>query len=197
MRVFIQTHSGAAIGQQPTDQFAVATRTKEVSFASIAADSANMKITDFPSSRTVVPTSEDLELARQSSRQFGTLVGAGSQIELRVQSRGVKHPEVAPIPMAAFKLLVQILSEMADGNAVTVIPMHREMTSQEAADFLEMSRPSLLKLLDQKEIRFRKVGKHRRVLFQDVIEYKKREMADRHVALDELAQQAQELGLGY
>lgn len=99
--------------------------------------------------------------------------------------------------MAAFRLLVQILSEMADGNAVTVIPMHREMTSQEAADFLEMSRPSLLKLLDQKEIRFRKVGKHRRILFQDVVEYRKRTMTDRHAALDELAQQAQELGMGY
>lgn len=156
-----------------------------------------MKTTDLPASRTVVPTSEDLELARHSSRRFGSLVGAGSQVELHVQSRGAKHPEAAPIPMAAFRLLVQILSEMADGNAVTVIPMHREMTSQEAADFLEMSRPSLLKLLDQNEIRFRKVGKHRRVLFQDVIEYKKRTMADRHAALDELTQQAQELGMGY
>jgi excisionase family DNA binding protein len=71
------------------------------------------------------------------------------------------------------------------------------MTTQEAADFLEMSRPSLLKLLAQKEIRFRMVGKHRRVLFQDVIEYKKRSMADRHAALDELAKQAQELEFGY
>ncbi len=156
-----------------------------------------MKTIDLPASRTVVPTSEDLELARQSSRRFGSLVGAGSQIEIHAQSRGGKHPEAAAIPMAAFRLLVQILSEMADGNAVTVIPMHREMTSQEAADFLEMSRPSLLKLLDQKEIRYRKVGKHRRVLFQDVVEYKKRTMTDRHAALDELAQQAQELGMGY
>jgi len=156
-----------------------------------------MKTADFSSSRTVVPTSDDLELARQSSRRLGTLIGTDSQIELRVQPRGVKRPEAAAIPMAAFRLLVQILSEMAEGNAVTIIPLHREMTTQEAADFLEMSRPSLLKLLAQKEIRFRKVGKHRRVLFQDVIEYKKRSMADRHAALDELAKQAQELGFGY
>ena len=156
-----------------------------------------MKTIELPTSRAIVPTSEDLELARKSSRQFGSLVGSGSQIEIHAQSRGGKNPEAAAIPMAAFRLLVQILSEMADGNAVTVIPMHREMTSQEAADFLEMSRPSLLKLLDQKEIRFRKVGKHRRVLFQDVVEYKKRTMTDRHAALDELAQQAQELGMGY
>jgi len=94
-------------------------------------------------------------------------------------------------------MLVQILSEMGEGNAVTMVPLHREMTTQEAAEFLGMSRPSLLKLLELGEIRFRKVGKHRRVLFQDLVKYRKRSMSDRHEALDELAKQAQQLGLGY
>ncbi len=99
--------------------------------------------------------------------------------------------------MAAFRMLVQILTQMAEGNAVTMVPVHREMTTQEAAEFLEMSRPSLLKLLERGEIRFRMVGKHRRVLFQDLVKYRKLSMSDRHAALDELAKQAQQLGLGY
>jgi len=142
-------------------------------------------------------SSGDLELARDASRRLGALLGTASSVDLRFQTRKAKHPESAPIPMSAFRMLVQILSEMGEGNAVTMVPLHREMTTQEAADFLEMSRPSLLKLLELGEIRFRKVGKHRRVLFQDVVKYRKHSMSDRHEALDELARQAQQLGLGY
>jgi len=148
-----------------------------------------------PSSRTA--NSAELELARYASRRLGVLVGNDSQVDLQVQTRKSKSTESTPIPMAAFRMLVQILSEMGDGNAVTMVPVHREMTTQEAADFLEMSRPSLLKLLEKGEIRFRKVGNHRRVLFQDLVEFRKRSMSDRHSALDELAKQAQQLGMGY
>jgi excisionase family DNA binding protein len=99
--------------------------------------------------------------------------------------------------MAAFRMLVQILAEMGEGKDVTMVPLQREMTTQKAADFLEISRPSLLKLLEKGEMRFRMVGNHRRILFADVVEYRKRSMAHRHAALDELAKQAQKLGLGY
>jgi excisionase family DNA binding protein len=99
--------------------------------------------------------------------------------------------------MNAFRMLVQILAAMGEGKPVTMVPLQREMTTQEAADFLEMSRPSLLKLLEQGGIRFRRVGKHRRVLFGDLVEYRRQSMSDRHAALDELSEQAQKLGLGY
>ena len=154
-----------------------------------------MKTAELSPSR--LASSGDLELARDASRRLGVLVGTASSVDLRFQTRKAKRPESAPIPMAAFRMLVQILSEMAEGNAVTMVPLRREMTTQEAAEFLEMSRPSLLKLLELGEIRFRKVGKHRRVLFQDVVKYRKRSMSDRHEALDELAFQAQQLGMGY
>lgn len=153
---------------------------------------------NLPASRTVAPSPKDLELAKRSHHSLEAVTDTDAKIELSVRSRGSHSRMVAtPIPVAAYRLLLQILAEMAEGNAVTVIPLHREMTTQEAADFLEMSRPSLIKLLDQGEIGFRKVGKHRRVLFKDVADYKHRSMADRRAALDELAKQAQELGMGY
>lgn len=151
-----------------------------------------------PTSRTVAPSPSDLELAKRSHHRLGAVVEGDARIELSVHPKGGdKEVTAIPIPVAAYRLLLQILADMAEGNAVTVIPLHREMTTQEAADFLEMSRPSLIKLLDQGEIGFRKVGKHRRIRFLDVAGYKERSMADRHAALDELAQQAQELGMGY
>lgn len=139
----------------------------------------------------------EFELARQASSRLGSLLGKEAQVNLRCQTGKRKRPASAPIPMTAFRMLVQILSAMGDGKAVTMVPLQREMTTQEAADFLEMSRPSLLKLLEQGGIRFRRVGKHRRVLFEDLVDYRRQSMGDRHAALDELAKQAQKLGLGY
>ena len=103
--------------------------------------------------------------------------------------------EAVTIPTAAFRLLVTILVQMASGNAVRLIPHHAELTSQEAAELLNVSRPYLVRLLDDGRIPFRRVGTHRRVLFKDVMTYKAEHRRARKAALDELTRLDQELGL--
>lgn len=107
------------------------------------------------------------------------------------------HEELIELPTSALHLLIEMLSQMAQGNAVTLIPIHAELTTQEAADLLNVSRPYLVKLLESGKIPFRKVGRHRRVRFEDLMSYKEQVDRQRMSALDELASQAQELNLGY
>jgi excisionase family DNA binding protein len=99
------------------------------------------------------------------------------------------------LPAPAVGLLVRILEEMARGNAVTLIPVHAELTTQEAADMLDISRPSLIQLLDAGKIEYRRVGTHRRVRFEALMRYKRQADADRLAALEELAAYDQEIGL--
>jgi excisionase family DNA binding protein len=88
------------------------------------------------------------------------------------------------------------LTEIGQDNALSIIPIHAELTTQEAADVLNISRPFLVRLLEKGDIPFHKIGTQRRVRYQDVIAYKKRIDAERRQALDELAAQAQELNMG-
>ena len=95
------------------------------------------------------------------------------------------------------RLLVDILAELADGNAVQVVPVHAELTTQEAADLLNVSRPHLVKLLEDGALPFHRTGKHRRVRFADLMQFKAARERDSEQAMQELAGQAQELGMGY
>jgi excisionase family DNA binding protein len=144
-----------------------------------------------------IPTEVDSTLSEQSSRVLAAHVHPQTKTQrLKVVEEDGSEQEVV-IPAAAFHLLVDILSQMAQGNAVSLIPIHAELTSQEAADLLNVSRPYFVKLLDSGEIPCRKVGRHRRVLYADLMEYKQKTDHQRMIALDKLAAQAQELNLGY
>src|SRR6185312_9832973 len=102
-------------------------------------------------------------LAKETSR---VLARQQRPEPLRLRLLDGPDKETVRLPASAVQLLVRILEEMARGNAVTLIPVHAELTTQEAADLLNISRPSLIQLLDEAKIEYRKVGTHRRVKFE-------------------------------
>lgn len=105
-------------------------------------------------------------------------------------------PKIA-LPASAIELLQQILAELANGNAVTVAPRHSYVTTQQAADMLNVSRPFLVGLLDDRAIPFKRVGNRRRIRLDDVLAYKRRDDVHREALLDELTAEAEDLGLEY
>jgi excisionase family DNA binding protein len=146
----------------------------------------------------VAPTAADAQLALESSRRLTKILAAKPGNSLRVRVELENEPEESVlIPVTAFRLLNSILTEMAKGNAVTLIPIHAELTTQQAADILKVSRPFLIEQLEKGNIPFRKVGTHRRVMFKDLMEFKRTMDHNRLEALEELSAIDQELGLGY
>ena len=99
------------------------------------------------------------------------------------------------LPAAVRRLLVQAVHELARGRAVTVVPVNTELTTQQAADVLNVSRPFVVKLLESGEIPFYRVGRHRRIRLDDVTAYRRRRSRARRDALAEMARDAQELGI--
>lgn len=99
------------------------------------------------------------------------------------------------VPRPAAELLRQILSAMAAGVPVSVIPAHAELTTQQAADLLNVSRPHVIKLLEQGEIEYRLVGTHRRVLASSVRAFKESSERSQTAAADDLARLTEEMGL--
>lgn len=98
------------------------------------------------------------------------------------------------LPESVYKALCQVIHALSSGQAVTIIPRDREMTTQEAADCLNVSRPYLIKLLEQGEIPFTKVGSHRRVRSQDIMAYKKQRDIQRRQCLSEFTAFLQDEG---
>lgn len=143
----------------------------------------------------VTPSDADAALARESARRLAPrLAKANGTMQLRVVEPDGQS-EAVTIPTTAFRLLVTILAEMASGNAVRLIPHQAELTTQEAAELLNVSRPYVVRLLDEGRIPFHRVGTHRRVLFKDVMSYKAEHRRARKGALDRLSALDQELGL--
>jgi excisionase family DNA binding protein len=115
--------------------------------------------------------------------------------EVRAEGEGREIP--VPVPEEAFDLFLEILEQMAHGNAVTIVPVLAELTTQQAADLLNVSRPSLVELLHTGKIPYRLVGTHRRVRASDLLAYKREDDAQRKAALDALIAEAEKHGLGY
>ncbi len=150
-----------------------------------------------PSSRraaqsgSISPTKRERRLAAEASRLFPHTRGS---LNLRVP--GARGTSVE-LPAIAARLLRDVLTHLANGDAVAVVPTPAELTTHQAAAILGVSRPFLIKALDAGHLKVRMVGTHRRIALADLIAYRDAMDERRHAALDDLTTQAQELGMGY
>ena len=141
------------------------------------------------------PSASDVAMALKSLKMLSPAL-AGAPESARVLVAGPhQSSEPVPIPAAAARMLLTVLAEMAEGNAVSLIPQHADLTSQQAANLLNVSRPYLVRLLDEGKIPFHRTGTHRRVRVKDALEYKAEHRRLREAALDRLSDLDQELGL--
>ncbi len=142
-----------------------------------------------------LPTPEDRSLA-MLGRRFLASHGQRLGVSIGLIEDG-RQKKMVKLPRLAIMFLAEALAEMEQGNAVAIVPVKAELTSQQAADLLNVSRPFLVNLLEKKKLPSRKVGSHRRVLYKDLLAYKAKTDADREKVLDHLAKEAQELKMGY
>jgi excisionase family DNA binding protein len=146
---------------------------------------------------TVTPSQADALLAGESCRRLAThRLGRRAKVSIQLVD-GDKAAETLAVPASALRLFLHLLTEMSQGNAVTLIPNHAELTTQQAADLLNVSRPYVVKLLNEGKIPCRTVGKYRRVRFDDLMAFKQKDDDARARVLDQLSAEAQELGMGY
>jgi len=144
----------------------------------------------------VIPSNKEVALAEKSSRILLAYIKTTKNPTLQLVGSN-KGDKKITLPLQALQLLVGILKEMGQGNAVSLILIHSELTTQEAADLLNVSRPYLIDLLEEGKIPFRTVGTKRRILAKDVLRYKASIDKKRLKALEALSKQAQELDMGY
>ena len=139
-----------------------------------------------------MPTDKESALAAETGRQIGSVINGAETVRAHF---GPKDGATVELPITAVRLLLDILEQMARGNAVTLMPVHAELTTQQAADLLNVSRTHFVQLLDEEKIAHRKIGTHRRVRAEDVLAYRRKTERARREALDELTELDEELGL--
>ena len=125
------------------------------------------------------------------------LLNLGRFLELHDQAALLLGPdgERVPLPEEVYKVLTAVVEALREGKVITVVPQAQRLTTQEAADFLGISRPTLVKLLDRGKIPFEQPGRHRRILFSDLLSYVRRRREERTAALDRMTEEASEAGI--
>ncbi len=142
-------------------------------------------------SEALVPTERDVIVAKESQRQMGGMkFGRKESVAVQIDGK-----EVA-VPVGVMRMMIAAVARLAEGKAVAMMPVEDEVSPQEAAEILKVSRPYAAKLFDEGAIPSRRVGTHRRALTGDVLAYKQREKAARLKVLDELAAEGQRLNMG-
>ena len=143
-----------------------------------------------PNEHDVVVAVSALSTVRRYLERHGDRPG-----EVRIKVDEADDGSELVVPRGALELLARILAHMAAGQGVSVVPAHAELTTQQAADLLNVSRPFLIGLLEAGEIEYRKVGAHRRVTMSSLMDYMRRDDERRRETADELTALSQELGL--
>lgn len=139
------------------------------------------------------PSKEEQKAAMVS---YDALAAALDQIQSEYPEIEIEeNNERIKIPLKALQLLAKILKETSQGKPVSIVPIATEITTQAAAELIGCSRPHLVKLLENGEINFTKIGKHRRIKYQDVIDYKKKMKAEQRRLLIEIMKADEEAGL--
>ena len=142
-----------------------------------------------------LPTQQDIEQAKETSRQLSKCHDFDS-VELSTESPNGDKESIV-LPGIAVQILFEILATISRGDPVSVVPHKSELTTQQAANLLNVSRPYLVKLIDNGVLRHHKVGTHRRVYVKDVIEYKAKIHNERSNTLNRLTELSQGIGMNY
>lgn len=140
-----------------------------------------------------IPSDDEIAQAKQAGRQLARLLPEG-QRPLRLVTEDNRH-EMISIPPGAVRLFLDVLTQLGQGRPVTILPGKTELTTQDVADYLNVSRPYVVKLIESGKLRARKVGTRRRVAFDDLVKFDQEDRKLRRAALDEIARIDQELEL--
>ncbi|AGR72634.1 excisionase family DNA-binding protein [Burkholderia pseudomallei] len=149
--------------------------------------------------REVTPpplTEHELEMARIAQRCIMEALDHSRAAAITLTTDKGEHPSVE-VPPAALKLIGQLLGAMSEGRSITVMPANREFTTVEAAHFLNVSRPFVIKEIEEGRLPHRMVGTHRRIAFNDLVKYANTMREKQAAALERMADNARELGLDY
>ncbi len=144
---------------------------------------------------SIDPGDVDTEVAGRAARCISDYLSSHPGEDLIEVLGEVGADDALVIPRPTVVMLAQVLSLLESGHGVQIIPKDAELTTQQAADVLNVSRPYLIGLLESGQIPFRKVGRHRRITFEALMEYKRQDDLKRRAAADDLADLSQELGL--
>jgi excisionase family DNA binding protein len=140
------------------------------------------------------PRADESKLAREALVRIRRVLKdhprEGEPVQLTLED----GHETVTVPPVVLTLLVRVLANLAAGQGVTLVPAHAELTTQQAADLLNVSRPYLIKLLKEDKINYRTVGTHRRITASSLMDYKARDDAERRKVADELAAMTREIG---
>ncbi len=144
---------------------------------------------------SINPGDVDADIAERAARRIRDYLDGHPDDDLIEALGEVGTEDALVLPRATAVMFAQILDLLGQGRGVQIIPKEVELSTQQAADMLNVSRPYLIGLLESGEIPFRKVGRHRRIRFEDLMDYKRRDDLGRRAAADDLAAISEELGL--